>query len=69
MEILKKPDNDSTISGIPLKKIYGPQDIADLDYEHDLGAPGQAPFTRGAYPDMYRAKLWRIFQLSGYGTA
>jgi methylmalonyl-CoA mutase N-terminal domain/subunit len=69
MEILKKPDNDSTISGIPVKKIYGPQDIADLDYEHDLGAPGQVPFTRGAYPDMYRAKLWRIFQLSGYGTA
>jgi methylmalonyl-CoA mutase N-terminal domain/subunit len=69
MEILKKPDFDSTISGIPLKKIYGPQDIADLEYDRDLAAPGQAPFTRGAYPDMYRAKLWRIFQLSGYGTA
>lgn len=69
MEILEKLDNDHTISGIPLKKIYNPEDIADLDYERELGAPGAAPFTRGAYPNMYRDKLWRIFQLSGYGTA
>jgi len=69
VEILEKLDNDHTISGIPLKKIYNPEDIADLDYERELGAPGAAPFTRGAYPNMYRDKLWRIFQLSGYGTA
>jgi methylmalonyl-CoA mutase N-terminal domain/subunit len=69
MEILKKLDNDRTISGIPLKKIYTPEDIAGLDYERDLGSPGTAPFTRGAYPNMYHNKLWRIFQLSGFGTA
>ena len=69
MEILKKTDNDRTISGIPIKKIYSPHDTADLDYERDLGWPGAVPFTRGAYPNMYRDKLWRIFQLSGYGTA
>ncbi|MCP4665504.1 MAG: methylmalonyl-CoA mutase, partial [Deltaproteobacteria bacterium] len=69
MEILEKVDNDHTISGIPLKKIYTPEDLAGLDYERDLGSPGAAPFTRGAYPNMYHDKLWRIFQLSGYGTA
>ena len=69
MEILEKLDNDHTISGIPLKKIYAPEDTVDLDYDGELGAPGSAPFTRGAYPNMYRDKLWRIFQLSGYGTA
>ena len=69
MEVLKKTDNDRTISGIPLKKIYGPEDIAGLDYERDLGSPGAVPFTRGAYPNMYHDKLWRIFQLSGFGTA
>jgi methylmalonyl-CoA mutase N-terminal domain/subunit len=69
MEILKKLDNDRTISGIPLKKIYTPEDNAGLDYERDLGSPGSAPFTRGAYPNMYHDKLWRIFQLSGFGTA
>lgn len=69
MEILKKVDNDQTLSSIPLKKIYGPEDIAASDFEKDLGSPGAPPFTRGAYPNMYHDKLWRIFQLSGYGTA
>jgi len=56
----------TTVSGIPLKVIYGPQDAA-LDYERDLGEAGSAPYTRGAYPKMYRDRPWRIFQLSGYG--
>ena len=62
-------DRFQTDSGIPLKKVYGPEDIADLDYTRDLGLPGGAPYTRGVYPNMYREKLWRIFQLSGTGTA
>lgn len=69
MKVLEKIDTDRTISGIPLKKIYGPQDIESLNYATDLGWPGAVPFTRGAYANMYRDKLWRIFQLSGYGTA
>lgn len=56
----------TTVSGIPLKEIYYPEDAA-VSYEKDLGAPGSEPFTRGAYPRMYREKPWRIFQLSGYG--
>ena len=69
MQTLEKKDNDRTISGIPLKKIYNPEDIAGMDYERDLGSPGEVPFTRGAYPNMYHDRLWRIFQLSGFGTA
>jgi len=62
-------DRFQTESGIPLKKVYGPADIADLDYVRDLGLPGEAPYTRGVYPGMYRERLWRIFQLSGTGAA
>lgn len=60
-------ENDiKTNSGIPLKVVYGPNDV-DINYEKDLGEPGSAPYTRGAYPKMYRERPWRIFQLSGYG--
>ncbi|MEE8174165.1 MAG: methylmalonyl-CoA mutase family protein [Dehalococcoidia bacterium] len=58
-----------TDCGIPIKAVYGPGDIADLDERRDLGDPGAPPYTRGAYPNMYRDRLWRIFQLSGYGSA
>ncbi len=57
-----------TISGIPLKKIYTPEDVANLDYGRDLGMPGEGPFTRGAYPNMYRSRPWRIVQITGFGT-
>lgn len=61
-------DKFTTISGIPVKRVYGPEDIAGLVYDRDLGEPGAPPFTRGPYPNMYRERLWRIFELTGYGT-
>jgi len=57
-----------TISGIPLKEIYTPEDINDTDYDRDIGMPGQGPFVRGAYPHMYRSRPWRISQLMGSGS-
>jgi methylmalonyl-CoA mutase N-terminal domain/subunit len=59
--------NYTSESGIPLKNAYRPEDIAGLDYERDLGDPGEAPYTRGPYPGMYRSRLWRIAQLMGSG--
>jgi methylmalonyl-CoA mutase N-terminal domain/subunit len=47
-----------TQSGYDVNFVYGPADIADLDYEKDSGKPGSYPFARGAYPKMYREKLW-----------
>ena len=60
--------NFETLSHIPIKNEYSPADVPDLDYRRDLGRPGESPFTRGAYPQMYRERMWRIFELSGYGT-
>lgn len=56
-------------SGIPLKLVYGPEDIQDLNFLDDLGFPGEVPYTRGAYPTMYRGKLWSMRQYSGFGNA
>ncbi|MDQ3879216.1 MAG: methylmalonyl-CoA mutase family protein, partial [Actinomycetota bacterium] len=31
--------------------------------------PGEWPFTRGVYPDMYRRRLWTMRQYAGFGSA
>ncbi|UCG05259.1 MAG: methylmalonyl-CoA mutase [Desulfobacterales bacterium] len=59
---------DKTQSNIPVKSVYGPQDIEDLDYQRDLGAPGDFPFTRGIYPEMYRKSLWLKSFIVCYAT-
>jgi methylmalonyl-CoA mutase N-terminal domain/subunit len=58
-----------TASGVPLERLYTPEDLADSDYERDIGYPGQFPFTRGVQPTMYRGRLWTMRQYAGYGTA
>jgi methylmalonyl-CoA mutase, N-terminal domain len=51
-----------------VKKLYGPEDWTG-DPARDLGQPGQFPFTRGVYPDMYTSRLWTMRQYAGFGTA
>jgi methylmalonyl-CoA mutase, N-terminal domain len=53
----------------PTDRLYTPLDVADLDYERDLGYPGDFPYTRGVQPTMYRGRLWSIRQYAGFGTA
>src|SRR4030067_2533265 len=62
-------DRRSTDSGIELRPLYGPEDLAGLDPARDLGAPGEVPFTRGLYPSMYRGRRWTMRQYAGMGTA
>lgn len=66
---IERKEQFTTASGIPLKPVYTPADVADLDYKKDLGLPGQGPYTRGIYPTMYRGKLWTIRQFSGLNAA
>ena len=56
-------------SSAPVDRLYTPNDVADLDYERDLGFPGQFPYTRGIQPTMYRGRLWSMRQYAGFGTA
>jgi methylmalonyl-CoA mutase N-terminal domain/subunit len=58
----------ATPSGIPVERVVRAAD-APVDYEADLGDPGQFPFTRGIQPTMYRGRLWTMRQYAGFGTA
>jgi methylmalonyl-CoA mutase N-terminal domain/subunit len=65
-----RPDDGerTTLSGEPLRPLYGPEDLRDWDPADRLGEPGAFPFTRGVYPTMYRGRLWTMRQFAGFGT-
>jgi methylmalonyl-CoA mutase N-terminal domain/subunit len=58
----------TTLSGVPVERLYTPSDLADFDYARDLGDPGEYPFTRGIHRTMYRGRLWTMRQFSGFGS-
>src|SRR5690242_3301041 len=70
-----KPQLDSpassgmTLSGIPLKAVYAPEDLSDFDPQYSLGAPGEFPYTRGIFLTKYYGTIWSIRQYAVIGTA
>ncbi len=63
----RKPSfRTSSVDDLP--RICTPED-APVDYEAQLGYPGQYPFTRGVQPTMYRGRFWTMRQYAGFGTA
>ncbi len=58
----------STISDMEISPLYTPDDKNGTDYERDIGMPGEYPYTRGVYPNMYRGKFWTMRQFAGFGT-
>ncbi len=68
-ERLPEHDNLITTSGVPINRVYTPQDNENLDYTRDIGLPGEYPYTRGVQPTMYRAKPWTMRMFAGFGTA
>jgi methylmalonyl-CoA mutase N-terminal domain/subunit len=60
---------DRTISDLPLKPLYGPEDVAHLDLARDLAYPAEFPYTRGIHAGMYRDRLWTMRQFAGFGNA
>ncbi len=58
----------TTISGIPLKRIYTADDVG-LDYLASLPDAGEFPYIRGIHKTMYRGKVWTMRQFAGFGTA
>ena len=51
------------------KPFVGPEDVAACDVSHEIGEPGEFPYTLGIHRDMYRVRLWTIRQFAGFGTA
>ncbi|UCE38503.1 MAG: methylmalonyl-CoA mutase family protein [Thermoplasmata archaeon] len=58
-----------TTSSQTVDRLYTPDDISNMDYEKDLGFPGEKPYTRGVQPTMFRGRLWTMRQYAGFGTA
>lgn len=65
----RRKDSYETQAGLKLKPTYTPLDVENLDYEEDLGMPGEYPYTRGPYRSMYRGRTWTMRQFAGFGTA
>ncbi len=65
----ERKERFTTLSGIPLERVYGPDSSVDSDTEASIGFPGEYPFTRGIYPTMYRGRLWTMRQYAGFGSA
>jgi methylmalonyl-CoA mutase N-terminal domain/subunit len=59
----------TTVSDMEVDPLYVPEDLSGWSYDDKLGHPGGFPFTRGAYPSMYRGRLWTMRQFAGFGTA
>jgi methylmalonyl-CoA mutase N-terminal domain/subunit len=65
----ERKDRFATVSNLEVDRLYGPEDVADIDFEEDIGFPGEEPYTRGPYPTMYRGRTWTMRQFAGFGTA
>jgi methylmalonyl-CoA mutase N-terminal domain/subunit len=63
-----QPAHRST-SGVEIKTVYGPDDLAGFDPATRLGEPGTYPFTRGVHATGYRERLWTMRQYAGFGSA
>jgi len=66
----RKRDADfTTLSGVEVDPVYGPDDPASYPGFDRIGWPGEFPFTRGLYATGYRGKTWTIRQFAGFGNA
>ena len=68
-ETPERQEEFTTLSGVPIQRLYTPADLAKFDYSQHLGDPGEYPYTRGIHPTMYRGRIWTMRQYSGFGSA
>ena len=59
----------ATLSGAPIYRLYTADDLPNWTPDGALGFPGEAPYTRGIYPTMYRGRFWTMRQYAGFGSA
>jgi methylmalonyl-CoA mutase N-terminal domain/subunit len=65
----KRAADFTTLSGVEVEPVYGPDAADDVDGFERIGWPGEYPFTRGLHPTGYRGKPWTIRQFAGFGNA
>ncbi len=59
----------TTLSGLPLERLYTAENLGAWNPEESLGYPGEFPYTRGIYPTMYRGRFWTMRQYAGFASA
>jgi methylmalonyl-CoA mutase, N-terminal domain len=64
----ERQETFTTLSGVPIERLYTPADLPEFDYARELGEPGEYPYTRGVHRTMYRGRTWTMRQFSGFGT-
>jgi len=65
----ERKSNFTSLSGAPIQRLYTAGDLPNWDADEALGFPGEAPYTRGIYPTMYRGRFWTMRQYAGFGSA
>ena len=65
----ERKEHFTTLSGLPIDRLYTEENLANWNPEDALGYPGEFPYTRGIYPTMYRGRLWTMRQYAGFGSA
>jgi methylmalonyl-CoA mutase N-terminal domain/subunit len=65
----ERKENFTTLSGLPIHRLYTEENLAGWNPDDALGYPGEYPFARGIYPTMYRGRLWTMRQYAGFGSA
>jgi methylmalonyl-CoA mutase, N-terminal domain len=65
----ERKEHFTTLSGLPIDRLYTEENLANWNPEDALGYPGESPYTRGIYPSMYRGRLWTMRQYAGFGSA
>jgi len=68
-EISELKERFMTTSSEEIDPLYSPDSLGDFDYLDELGFPGEYPYTRGVYKNMYRGRLWTMRMFAGFGTA
>src|SRR5450432_3560373 len=64
-----RKDRFTTLSGLPLERLYTAENLGAWNAEESLGYPGEFPYTRGIYPTMYRGRFWTMRQYAGFASA
>src|SRR5437660_293117 len=65
----ERKEKFTTLSGLPVERLYTERNLSNWDAENSLGYPGELPYTRGIYPTMYRGRFWTMRQYAGFGSA
>lgn len=58
----------TSLSGEQVDVLYTPEDVKDINYDKEIGYPGEFPYTRGIHHNLYRGKLWTMRQFAGFGS-